>query len=73
MGRRACISERRDGRLCSPGTYTRTPSIDVCRGGALPRPLVFRSFLPPAGHFLSRKKVTKERFKERGISISPFP
>ena len=27
--------------------------------------------LPPAGYFLSRKKVPKERFKGRGISISP--
>ena len=29
-------------------------------------------FLSPTGYFLSRKKVTKERFKKRGISISPF-
>ena len=28
--------------------------------------------MPTAGYFLSRKKVTKERFKKRGISISPF-
>ena len=28
--------------------------------------------LSPTGHFLSRKKVTKERFKGRGISISLF-
>ena len=33
--------------------------------------LAFPSFVPSAGYFLSRKKVTKERFKKRGISISP--
>ena len=33
----------------------------------------FYFFLPPTGYFLSRKKVTKERFKKRGISIFPFP
>ena len=46
------------------------------RGGVLPRPGAFRPLslsLSPTGYFLSRKKVTKERFKERGISISPFP
>ena len=32
----------------------------------------FFRFLSPTGYFLSRKKVTKERFKKRGISISPF-
>ena len=33
----------------------------------------FFRFLSPTGYFLSRKKVSKERFKKRGISISPFP
>ena len=31
----------------------------------------FFRFLSPTGYFLSRKKVSKERFKKRGISISP--
>ena len=45
-------------------------------GGVLPRPGAFPPLslsLSPTGYFLFRKKVTKERFKERGISISPFP
>ena len=29
--------------------------------------------LSPTGHFLSLKKVTKERLKGKGIPISPFP
>ena len=32
----------------------------------------FFRFLSPTGYFLSRKKVSKERFKKRGISISFF-
>ena len=56
-----------------PARMTHGLSVDVRRGGVEPRPLAFTflSFLPPAGYFLSRKKVTKERFKKRGISISP--
>ena len=33
---------------------------------------LFVLFLPPADYFLSQKKVTKERFKGRGISIFFF-
>ena len=54
-----------------PARMTHGLSVDVRRDGALPCPAHF-FFLPPAGYFLSQKKVAKERFKKRGIWISPF-
>ena len=58
-----------------PARMTHGLSVDVHRGGALPSPFSFPSFVPPAGYFLSLAKESNQRtpFKGEGISISLPP